>query len=868
VPETTNFRFADIEVRPAEWLLLKAGDPVPIEPKAFRVLVYLLRNPGRLVTKNELLDAVWEATSVSENSLTRSIASLRRQLGDDAREPKFIATVHTEGYRFVCPIAVSNGALDGSLTHDPDDRGRSVINIQKDSTGSQIEAELRQGPSPDAILAQLERILASPPVANSNRSQRFLRYIVESSLKSEEEPLKEYAIALEVFERDPAYDPSIDATVRVEAGRLRSRLRDYYRGSDPSDRVLIDIPKGAYRATFTSLPVHDVASVGQKNQDSRPRPPWLGAGVLAIAAIVLTAVIVAGAWFAYRTVKNHHEAARLKNSPPVRVVQLTNLPGEVDWPAFSPDGKEIAFIWDPLDHPSRGDLYVQLVGGNAPPLRLTHTLGAYMNAPAWSPDGHEIAFGRCDDHGGAIYTIPALGGPEHRITDIYCRYGFVPPVSWSADGKLLVLADACVANGPRSLVVFSMDTGTKRCLVDVGKDEDLGDSGGVLSPDQHTVAFVRVLSNGAADLYSVPLEGGTPTRLTADNREVDGLMWTADGKYICFDSTRSGTERVWRVPGGGGTIEPETTYPAVGALSPDGSRLIYPGPSVFSGSSVWRAKFSSEGGTIMGKQQLLPDSAHDYAPRPSPDAKQSVFESVRSGSDQIWKSNADGSDPRQLTSLNGSAGSPQWSADGKWIVFDFLPEDHRLIRQVFMMDAEGRNLHRVVFGNDNNGPESWSHDGKAIYFASDRTGSFQIWRKELATGRETQLTHDGGLMSLESADGKTLYFSKLSGGGIWAIPVTGGTPHLVTDALHFGYWGEFAVTENGIYLVDSDTDPGPALMYYCFRTGQLKRVLNLNGPPQKAIPWSANLGVSRDGRTVLVVLATFRNSLVMAENLH
>lgn len=108
MPETTIFRFADIEVRPAEWLLLRAGAPLPIEPKAFRVLVYLLRNPGRLVSKNELLDAVWDDVSVSENSLTRSIASLRRQLGDDAREPKFISTVHTEGYRFVCPVTITD----------------------------------------------------------------------------------------------------------------------------------------------------------------------------------------------------------------------------------------------------------------------------------------------------------------------------------------------------------------------------------------------------------------------------------------------------------------------------------------------------------------------------------------------------------------------------------------------------------------------------------------------------------------------------------------------------------------------------------------------------------------------------------------
>jgi len=718
-----SYQFEDFMLDEENFCLQQAGRRVQLEPKSLRVLVLLVRAKGRLVSKSVLLEEVWKGTFVDETTLTRAVALLRKRLGDDRRQPRFIETVPTIGYRFVCPVRVT-----------------------------EVDA--------------VDQLRLSPIVALPDQRQ--------------------------------------------------------------------NIPE-------------------------RQRSKWF------LATIIVAGVIVSGAWIAYRSVKRHH-AASLK--PPVRVVQLTNLPGEVDWPAFSPDGKEIAFVWDPGDHPSRGDLYVQLVGGNSPPLRLTHTRAEYMNPPAWSPDGREIAFGRCDDHGGAIYTVPALGGSEHRITDIYCHYGFVPPVSWSAGGKLMVLADACVADGQRSIVVFSMDTGTKRCLVGIGKDEDLGDAGGVLSPDKHTVAFVRVLSNGTADLYSVPLEGGMPTRLTADNRAVGGLMWTADGKYICFNSTRGGTDRVWRIPEGGGMIEPETTYPEVGALSPDGRRLVYPGPSAFNGSSVWRAEFSSEGGAIIGKQQLLPDSAHDYAPRPSPDGRQIVFESERSGRDQIWKSNGDGSDPRQLTSLSGDAGSPQWSADGKGIVFDFLPEGQRLTRQVIMMDAEGRNLHRVVPGSDNNGPESWSHDGKAIYFASDRTGSFQIWHKDLATGRETQLTHDGGLMSLESADGKTIYFSKLSGGGIWAMPVSGGTPHLVTDALHFGYWGEFAVAENGIYLVDSDTDPGPALMYYSFRTRRLKRILNLNGPPQKAIPWGANLGMSRDGRTVLVVLGTFRNSLVMAENLH
>jgi hypothetical protein len=105
-------------------------------------------------------------------------------------------------------------------------------------------------PTPNAIRDELEKILASPPFAHSNRSRRFLRYAVEGSLKDGDEPLKESVIAMEVFDRGSSYDPSVDATVRVEAGRLRSRLRDYYGNAGRSDPVIIEIPRGAYRARF------------------------------------------------------------------------------------------------------------------------------------------------------------------------------------------------------------------------------------------------------------------------------------------------------------------------------------------------------------------------------------------------------------------------------------------------------------------------------------------------------------------------------------------------------------------------------------------------------------------------------------------
>ena len=154
-------------------------------------------------------------------------------------------------------------------------------------------------PSEEAARAQLDRILAAPPFANSGRSQRFLRYVVEHSLREEDEPLKEYAVAVEAFDRDPSYDPSVDATVRVEAGRLRSRLRDYYLNAGQNDPLVIEIPRGSYRAVFTQRVCNQapgkaskapgpttVQSEPPRHRDRRPLF-WGGAAAILVFVLVL-----------------------------------------------------------------------------------------------------------------------------------------------------------------------------------------------------------------------------------------------------------------------------------------------------------------------------------------------------------------------------------------------------------------------------------------------------------------------------------------------------------------------------------------------------------------------------------------------------
>src|SRR6202020_1829712 len=96
-------------------------------------------------------------------------------------------------------------------------------------------------PTAPEIKEELDRILTSKVFSAAQRSQAFLRYVVERFLMDAPPPLKEFSIAMDVFARGDDYDPSIDATVRVEAGRLRSRLREYYDTEGRGDPISIDV---------------------------------------------------------------------------------------------------------------------------------------------------------------------------------------------------------------------------------------------------------------------------------------------------------------------------------------------------------------------------------------------------------------------------------------------------------------------------------------------------------------------------------------------------------------------------------------------------------------------------------------------------
>jgi Tol biopolymer transport system component/DNA-binding winged helix-turn-helix (wHTH) protein len=654
------------------------------------------------------------------------------------------------------------------------------------------------------------------------------------------------------------------------------KLRDSLGDSADKPLYIETIPKRGYRFVApVSVPLPAQNAIASPRRDSvspsaegtieaKPPPPAppetsssprrLHSRVVVIGSFVLGAVVLAAVgtmgWIRARRASSHdfHAAsAELSISP------VTTAPGDATAPALSPDGREIAFLWNDRAR-KRYDVYVQLIGSDTP-LQLTYSKGGLPGPPAWSPDGREVAFSRCDGKNDGVFVVPALGGPERQLTSVGCLYTLPGPVAWLSDGQRLLIVDRCSAAGPFDVVLFSLATGTKQCLTKYASPGLTdGGFGFALSPDGKAIAFIRTTASLVGDIYKVRLADGKLQRLTIASKlgctllskfGCTGLMWTPDSNFIVFLSAHTTLPSLWRVSVNGGPIERETTYPAIGAISKDGRRFIYSEITGEEVPAVWRADLAAAGGRVTSNRKLISTQYPETDAQPSADGTQLVWMSLRTGSEEIWSGSATGENPSQLTRLNRYSGTPRWSPDSRWIAFDTYQEKNA---QIFVVDAEGRNLHSITGGAYDNVVPSWSRDGKSIYFVSKRTGNWEVWKHSLDTGAELQMTKHGGFNPFESYDGQSIYFSRFDHAGIWSMPAKGGTESLVVaDKPQVGYWGHWAVTQDGLYLLNMDAEPRPSIEFYRFATGRITPVFTLEMQPARQQP---ALSADTDGRTL------------------
>jgi hypothetical protein len=134
-------------------------------------------------------------------------------------------------------------------------------------------------PSLEASRAQLDRVLQCPALKNSDGLRNLLAYLGEKSLTAPDEELKEYTVGVEACGKPSSYDPQLDASVRVQMGRLRKKIDDYYAGEGAADEIVIEVPRGRFAVLF-----HARGPTGPPPRSGRL---WLG---VALAATVLSLI--------------------------------------------------------------------------------------------------------------------------------------------------------------------------------------------------------------------------------------------------------------------------------------------------------------------------------------------------------------------------------------------------------------------------------------------------------------------------------------------------------------------------------------------------------------------------------------------------
>lgn len=594
------------------------------------------------------------------------------------------------------------------------------------------------------------------------------------------------------------------------------------------------------------------------------------------AAAALTFVVAAGVIGAL--VWRDRTAVSDRPSVPFNAIPLTTYPGREQQPSFSPDGNSVAFIWNG-EAEENWDIYVKLIGPGTPQ-RLT-TDPAIELSPAWSPDGRSIAFGRVRHGHLVVIVVPSRGGPEREVLEIVRPgvLGVAQILSWSADSRLLVVGTSPSAEKPIVLTAVDVTTGgTRQITTPLNPGRDTLPS---VSPDGSLLAFVRYTGAETGELYVQALSAafepiGEPRRLGAEAAFYHGLAWSANGHDVIVSSGNRGDIGLWRIPLPNGErrerlspVGEECRQPNVARQQ---SRLAFTRASW--DENIWRQALSAPGRPAGTPVSLLGSTRAELNALFSPDGTRIVFESQRSGTQEIWVADQDGRNGVQLTSFNGRlGGTPAWSPDGQSIAFDLRNEDGR--GDVYVIPARGGAAVPITNNPADDLVPSWSHDGQSIYFGSTRTGRYQIWKVSPRGGEPVQVTQQGGTYAKESVDGRYLYVARTGPfpPSLWRVPVSGGDEVQVLREM--ASYGNFAVARDGIYFESSPpssplghtpmftpfTRPEATIDFLSFATGKVTRVMTVDRHA------GHGLDVSSDGKTLLFAqMDSFTEDLMLVEN--
>jgi hypothetical protein len=245
----------------------------------------------------------------------------------------------------------------------------------------------------EAVLTQVDRILRSDTFRNADNLRKLLKFLAERLAQGDADQLKEYTLGIDALGKPPTYDPRNDATVRIQVGRLRQKLSEYYQGEGKDDPVLIALPKGRFRLTCEARPVSAEPAIETPESPDVGEDWWRRPAVLLSAALGLAVI-----WGVYETVRNGRLEREQARTEMFRAM-------------WTP---ELEQLWRPFVEGSR-PLIVSIAD---PPFMQFEGFGAYR----------DLALNTWDDmlkSPAVIAMRKALGNPEVRPNPYYAPVGEV-----------------------------------------------------------------------------------------------------------------------------------------------------------------------------------------------------------------------------------------------------------------------------------------------------------------------------------------------------------------------------------------------------------------------------------------------------------
>ena len=727
------FRFDDVEVREREFTLIKAGEVLPIEPKILRLLLFLLHNPQRLTTKEELLNAVWGDAAVTESSLTRTIALLRRVLGDDIREPRYIVTVPTIGYRLVCPVEVSEASASGLEAFN----GRNGSKLSDLAKGREV------GTASDVVI--------DPPARIDDAATCEPTISLKSSAKIRS-PKRKWLFGAAVLAA------GISVLIWYVNDRPHHLRISEFTQLTHNGRHMIPLGTDGARVYLNVYPDKDppsqvAISGGETVRIPIPLPdPWLtdvstdGANLL-----VMSHFRHPGGIWSVQTV-----GSSLRHL----------IDGEIASASWSPDGKSVVFSSE------NGDVdVIQSDGSGLHRLvNLPYQVhNFYFERLAWSPDGKMIRF----DRNNRIYEIKPDGSGFRPFLPDWHSSSAMCCGQWTADGKIFLFlsfdpsVSTDVSLQPKSQVWARFE----HPGLFQRNDEPIQLTSGptrwgrpIPAKDGKKIFAMGATQNG--ELVRIDARSNQPQPFLG-GKSAEGVSFSEDGQYIAYVTFPEGV--LWRLDRDGNNAVQLTDppmYPVLPRWSPDGTQILF--SSMNAEGQFKSYLISAQGGT---SHPLLPeDKGEEGNPNWSPDGHKIVFDS--------WEKEGEISkrvtrildlDTHQIRQLPGEYWSPRWSPNGR-----FIAGLARSTNQLCVFDLKRQQWSTLQKGPT--GYPTWSRDGEFIYFLRDSIdpGVYRI----RSSGGQTERVADlngfhfasviGGWMGFDPED-RPMFLRDEGGANIYAL---------------------------------------------------------------------------------------------------